>query len=71
VIQNVADPQRTGRIGKVFELAKPRFRLDMKRDFRNLAIFPDRDRNHILNHWSQPLHAWHLTPMFAKNCYNS
>jgi len=29
VIQNVADPRRNGRIGKVFELAEPRFRRNM------------------------------------------
>ena len=34
VIQNVADPRRNGRIGKVFALAEPRFRRDMERDFR-------------------------------------
>jgi len=34
VIQNVADPQRNGRIGKVFELAEPCFRRGMERDFR-------------------------------------
>jgi len=34
VIQNVADPRRNGRSGKVFELAEPRFRRDMERDFR-------------------------------------
>jgi len=34
VIQNVADPRRNGGIGKVFELAEPRFRRDMERDFR-------------------------------------
>ena len=33
VIQNVADPRRNGRIGKVFELAEPRFNRDMERDF--------------------------------------
>ena len=33
VIQNVADPRRNGRIGKVFELAEPRFRRDMERNF--------------------------------------
>ena len=34
VIQNVADPRRNGRIGKVFELAEPRFNRDKERDFR-------------------------------------
>ena len=34
VIQNVADPRRNGRIRKVFELAEPRFRHDIERDFR-------------------------------------
>jgi len=34
VIQNVADPRRNGRIGKVFELAEPRFNRDMERNFR-------------------------------------
>jgi len=34
VIQNVADPRRYGRIGKVFELVEPRFKRDMERDFR-------------------------------------
>ena len=34
VIQKVADPRRNGRIVKVFELAEPRFRRDMERDFR-------------------------------------
>ena len=39
----------TARIGKVFELAEPRFGRDMERDFRIRAIFPYRDRNRILN----------------------
>jgi len=34
VIQNVADPRRNGRIGKVFQLTEPRFRREMERDFR-------------------------------------
>jgi len=34
VIQNVADPWRIGRIGKVFQLTEPRFWRDMERDFR-------------------------------------
>jgi len=51
VIQNVTDPRRNGRSGKVFELVEPRFRRDMGRDFRIYAIFSDRDRNRILNHW--------------------
>jgi len=34
VIQDVADPRRNGRIGKVFELAELRFRRDIERDFR-------------------------------------
>jgi len=34
LIQNVADPGRNGRIGKVFKLAEPRFNRDMERDFR-------------------------------------
>jgi len=33
-IQNVANPQRNGHIGKVFELAKLLFRRDMERNFR-------------------------------------
>ena len=34
VIQNVADPRRNGRSGKVFQLAEPHFWRDMERDFR-------------------------------------
>jgi len=34
VIQNVADPRRIGRIGKVFQLTEPRFWRDMERNFR-------------------------------------
>jgi len=34
VIQNVADPRRNGRIGKVFELSELRFRSAVERDFR-------------------------------------
>jgi len=30
----VTDLRRNGRIGKVLELAEPRFRRDMERDFR-------------------------------------
>ena len=41
----------TATLQRFFELAEPRFRRDMERNFRILAIFPDRDRNRILNHW--------------------
>jgi len=34
VIQNAADPRWNDRIGKVFELAEPRFNRDMERNFR-------------------------------------
>ena len=34
VIQDVADPWRNGRNGKVFELAEPCFHRDIGRDFR-------------------------------------
>ena len=55
----MADLRRNGRIGKVFELAEPRFSRVVERDFRIRPIFPycdrnrNRDRNHILNPWSQ------------------
>ena len=44
-----ADLRQNGRIGMVFELAKPCFHHDMGRDFRIRAIFPNRDRNRNLN----------------------
>ena len=50
-IQNVADLRRNSHIGKVFELAEPHFRHDMEHNIRIRPIFPDRNRNCILNHW--------------------
>ena len=49
---NVADLQRNDSIGKVFELAEPRFHHDMERDFRIRAIFPYHNQNR--NPKSQP-----------------
>ena len=48
-IQNTADPQWNGHIGKAFKLVKPRFGCEMKRDLSIRAIFPYRDQNRILN----------------------
>jgi len=39
VIQNVADPQRNGRIEKVFELAEPRFLAQYRMRFPRLSDF--------------------------------
>ena len=48
-IQNGVDPQRNERIGKVFELVELRFRRNIKRNFHIKVIFPDCNRNRILN----------------------
>lgn len=39
-IQNMADPRRNSHVGKVFELAEPRFRRKMERNFRIRSMFP-------------------------------
>ena len=48
-IQNVPVLWWYGRIGKVFELAEPRFNCDMECDYHIRAIFLYRDCNRILN----------------------
>ena len=45
----MADSWQNSLIGKVFELADLHFRHYLERNFRIRAIFPDRDRNRILN----------------------
>ena len=42
---NMADPQRNLCIGKVFELAEPHFRRNMKHNFFIKAVIPYHDRN--------------------------
>jgi len=43
----VADPQRNGRIGKVFELRKPSFRRDMERFLHLSDFFQSQPKPHF------------------------
>jgi len=53
VIQNVADPRRNGRIGKVFELAEPRFKRNMELELGKAdpTRLPTRTRHEVKRVW--------------------
>ena len=60
-IQNVAEPRRIGRIGKVLELGDPCFHAAIAAIWNAIAVLErlcrnrnrNRDRNRILNPWQQ------------------